>query len=499
MTDTTPARPETFLLTVANLDRTADIPLYRQLYDGLRQAILDQRLEAGLKLPSTRDLAAILDLSRNTVKNAYEQLIAEGYLEAEIGAGTFVTRQLPADMPPPIASPANLKLEGERPISRLGKGVSHLGRLSKNGNYEQNEVNIFKLTGADLTAFPFNIWKKLMNEVQKTLPLDALTFAQDGAGYRPLREAIASYVSAARAVACEPEQVVVTLGAHQALYLTAQTLLRSGQQAWIEEPGYGGSRGTLLCNAIKPIPVPVDEEGLNVAAGIELAPDAQMAIVTPSHQYPLGYTMSLSRRFQLLKWAAEAGAWIVEDDYDSEFRYSGPPLASLQGLDTNGRVIYIGTFSKVMFTGLRLAYLVLPPDLVDAYVGVKTTAGVSPPMFLQAVTAEFMRQGHFTRHIRRMRQLYHQRRDFLLQTLQKVLGDQIEIGPADCGMHLTIWLPEGTDDVELVRKISASSTKDSPLRYCYTNQPTRPGLILSYAAADEACIHRGVRKLKEAL
>jgi GntR family transcriptional regulator/MocR family aminotransferase len=254
-----------------------------------------------------------------------------------------------------------------------------------------------------------------------------------------------------------------------------------------------------LCNAIEPVPVPVDEEGLNVAAGIALAPEAQMAIVTPSHQFPVGYTMSLSRRFQLLRWASEAGSWIVEDDYDSEFRYSGPPLAALQGLDTNGRVIYIGTFSKVMFPGLRLAYLILPPDLVDAYVGVKTTAGVSPPILMQAATAEFMRQGHFTRHIRRMRQLYHNRRDVLLETLRAELGDLIEIGPADCGMHLTIWLPEGMDDVALARKLPAPNTRNSPLSYCYTNQPARPGLILSFAAADIACIQSGVRQLKEAI
>ncbi|MFZ0546443.1 MAG: PLP-dependent aminotransferase family protein [Candidatus Promineifilaceae bacterium] len=491
-------QPETFLLTVTNLDRTSDTPLYRQLYDGLRQAILDRRLESGLKLPSTRDLAAGLDLSRNTVKNAYEQLVAEGYLEAETGAGTFVTRQLPADLPSPLAAPDKMRLTGERPISPLGQGVSHIGCQVRKGTYDQPGISIFDLSGPDLEAFPLKIWRKITAEVQKSLPLDTLTCAQDGAGYLPLRQAVAAHLRAARAVACEPEQVVITLGAHQALYLTAQTVISSGQKAWVEEPGYGGAKGSLLCNSIKPVPVPVDEEGLDVAAGMALAPDARLAIVTPSHQFPLGYTMSLSRRFQLMNWASQAGSWIVEDDYDSEFRYSGPPLAALQGLDSNGRVIYIGTFSKVLFPAIRLAYLVLPPDLVDAYVGVKATAGVGPPIVVQAVTAEFIRQGHFARHIRRMRRLYHQRRDVLLEELACQLGDVIEIGSADCGMHLTIWLPEEIDEDKLASRL-APPARFSTLRYTYMNEPPRPGLILSFAAACPAEIQRGVKQLRQAI
>jgi GntR family transcriptional regulator/MocR family aminotransferase len=491
-------QPDPFLLTVTNLDRDAATPLYRQLYDGLRQAILDRRLEPGLRLPSTRDLAANLDLSRNTVKNAYEQLIAEGYLDAETGSGTFVTSHIPTDLAPPPTTPENINLEGERPLSALAKGVSHIGVYVNKTDYSSRLINIFNLVGPDLEAFPFKLWNKITADILNAFPTHQLTYAEDGPGYRPLREAVAGYVKAARAINCQPEQVVITLGAHQALYLAAQTLTNGRDKAWVEEPGYGGSKGSLWCRGVETIPIPVDKEGLNVQAGIKLAPDARLAMVTPSHQFPLGYTLSLSRRFQLLQWAFQAGSWIVEDDYDSEFRYSGPPLAALQGLDNNGRVIYIGTFSKVMFPAIRLAYLILPPDLVDAFVGVKTTAGTGPPIFIQAAASEFIRQGHFARHIRRMRRLYHGRRDTMLYELKAQLGNRVEIGPADCGMHLTIWLPEDIDEEALIKKLPSTAYL-ARLRNAYITPPSRPGLVLSFAATDEEKIRTGVTQLKQAL
>ena len=320
-----------------------------------------------------------------------------------------------------------------------------------------------------------------------------------------MREAISGYLGARRAARCSPEQVVVVSGSQQALDLAARVLLDPGDAAWVEDPGYAGARAALAGAGARLVPVPVDDDGLDVSAGKEREPDARLAYVTPSHQYPLGPTMGLGRRLELLRWASGAGAWIVEDDYDGEYRYGGRPLEALQGLDTGGRVVYVGTFSKVLFPALRLGYLVVPPDLVDAFVAARELSDRGSPVIEQSVLADFIAEGNFARHVRRMRALYASRQEALVEAAKQELSGLLNIGPAEAGMHLVGSLPWGADDREASRRatsygveappVSAYAMKGAP----YPENPHRPGLLLGYAALTEAEILRGVRRLAAAL
>jgi len=302
------------------------------------------------------------------------------------------------------------------------------------------------------------------------------------AGHRPLRQAIAAYLGAARAVRCSWEQIVVVSGSQQALDLAARVLLDPGDEAWVEDPGYAGARAALAGSGARVVPVQVDEEGLDVAAGETAAPGARLACVTPSHQYPSGVTMSLERRLALLEWADRAGAWVVEDDYDSEYRYSGRPLEALQGLDPSGDVVYVGTFSKVLSPGLRLGYLLAPPDLTGAFVAAREFTDRHPPQVEQAVLADFMAEGHFGRHVRRMRSLYAERRAALLESAERELAGLLDVVPAEAGMHLVGLLPEGEDDREASRRAAAAGVEAPPLS-AFSQAPSRAGgLVLGYAA-----------------
>src|SRR5215475_3280891 len=350
-------------ITSANisLDPSSSVPLYRQIYDTLRQAILSGRLVTGARLPSTRELAVELGVSRITVMNAFEQLLAEGYLESRTGSGTHVCRDLPEDLlnartavRARTAQIARRKLT----LSKTGETISEIAvRVSPN----QTAPRPFMPDIPALDAFPHEVWGRLVAR-HWSYPQPGLLSYGEAAGHRPLREAIAAHLGIARAVHCEPEQVIIVAGAQQALDLTARMLLNASDLAWIEEYNYLAARAALLGAGARLIPVPVDGEGLKVGAGVALAPQARLVYLTPSHQYLLGVVMSLARRLALLDWAEQAGAWIIEDDYDSEYRYSGRPLSALQGLDRHGRVIYLGTFSKVLFPALRLGYAVAPPD-----------------------------------------------------------------------------------------------------------------------------------------
>ena len=303
-------------------------------------------------------------------------------------------------------------------------------------------------------------------------------------------------------MSCEPEQIIIVAGAQQALDLAARMLLDVGDVAWIEEYNYLAARAALLGAGARLISVPVDEEGLNVAAGVALAPQARLVYVTPSHQYPLGVTMALARRLALLDWAKQAGAWILEDDYDSEYRYSGRPLSALQGLDQHGRVIYLGTFSKVLFPALRLGYVVAPPDLVDAFIKARAMTGWCSSMLDQAVLAEFIAEGHFARHIRRMRSLYAERQSALVEAAQRELGDLLQIQAHPAGIHLVGWLSAGLDDTAVSREAARLGVEAQPLSaFCFKKggQSLRSGLVLGYGAHDGREIKRGMSKLAQAI
>jgi GntR family transcriptional regulator/MocR family aminotransferase len=318
----------------------------------------------------------------------------------------------------------------------------------------------------------------------------------DAMGYLPFREAIAEYLGAVRGVRCEASQILVTTGSQQALQISAQVLLDPKDRVWMEEPGYPGARQAFMTAGAHLIPVRVDHDGMNVEDIIHRGRDARAVYVTPSHQYPMGMTMGATRRMLLLNWAARSGAWIIEDDYDSEYRFGSRPIASLQGLDRDGRVIYVGTFSKVMFPALRLGYVVVPKDLVPAFSVARDAADIFSSTLYQAVLTDFIREGHFARHIRRMRMLYMDRRRSLVKAIHIQMGDTLAVIGTEAGMHLVALLPRGTDDVAVSRKAAQRGISAMPLSTCYLQPPSRGGLILGYGGTNAHQIHDGTRKLR---
>jgi GntR family transcriptional regulator / MocR family aminotransferase len=477
------------------LKQDHSIPLYQQIYDHLRLAILEGQLKKGAKLPSTRALADELGVSRNTILNAYDQLAAEGYLERLEGKGTFVTQILPETHLSPSQSIS--RSEQTPRIHRLSERATDLlsaPMMPITPDLPRSYIS-FPAGMPALDVFPFELWAKLVSRHAHALHPAALVY-QDPAGYRPLREAIADHIIVARQVHCSPEQVILVSGSQGALHLAARVLLNAGDEVWVEDPGYLGAKTALLAAGAKLIPVPVDEEGLRVDAGIARAPKARLAYVTPSHQFPLGMTLSLKRRLAILDWAKQANAYILEDDYDGEYRFDGRPIASLQGLDDHDSVIYIGTFSKVLFPSLRLGYLIVPPSLIDAFLTMRRSIDVNLPHLEQSVLAEFIAEGHFTRHIRRMRTLYAERRAALLETAREL---PLELYAPHTGMHLIGWLPSGVDDQAITEDAHEHQVGVLPVSLLAIEPMSRGGLILGYAALNPQAMKEGVRRLSHVL
>jgi GntR family transcriptional regulator/MocR family aminotransferase len=472
------------------------------LYAHLQAAILSGQLKCGLQLPSTRTLADELGVSRNTILTAYEQLIAEGYLESVAGSGTFVTRVLPDLLftPPRHTAPMARQPRGaeahQPPLSeRAGMQLTSAQTAPLLPPLSDGRQRPFMVGMPALDAFPYELWSRLVVQQARRLSTSALTY-QNPAGYRPLREAIAAHVTVARRVRCTPEQIVIVAGSQGALDLAARLLINAGDPVWMEDPGYRRARGAFLGAGARIIPVPVDHEGLVVQAGLAHAPQARLVYITPSHQFPLGVTMSLTRRLALLDWAQWANAYILEDDYDSEYRFAGRPLAALQGLDEAERVIYVGTFSKVLFPALRIGYLILPPSLVKPFLTVRGLIDFHPPVLEQAVLADFMLQGHFRRHLRRMRTLYAERCAALLEAVREL---PLDIDLPEAGIHCTAWLPAGMDEVALVRQAVANGLNLWPVS-TYSIEPlARQGVILGYGAYSVPEIQDGVRRLAAAM
>jgi GntR family transcriptional regulator / MocR family aminotransferase len=483
-----------FLPPIA-LDSRKTIPMYRQLYEWFQNAIVDGQLRPGQRVPSTRNLAAELGISRIPVSSAYEQLHAEGYLEAFVGAGTCVARSIPDDALRPAAGELRGTLR-HRSKSRVPRRISRrvTSMLLPPQSWLDN-LGPFRVSLPALEHFPIDAWSTLVHRRLRGQTRRLMAY-NDAMGYLPLREAIAAYLGAVRAVRCEPSQILVTTGSQQGLQLSAHVLLDSNDRVWIEEPGYHGARHALMMAGARLVPVPVDQEGLDVEEGIRREPKAHAVYITPSHQYPLGMTMSATRRMLLLNWASRSGAWVIEDDYDSEYRFGGRPIASLQSLDTGARVIYVGTFNKVMFPALRLGYLVVPKDLVPAFSTARDATDVFSSTLYQAVMTDFIREGHFARHIRRMRILYRERRTALLEAIQKQLGEKLEVIGAEAGMHLVALLRPGACDVAVARKAAQMGVSAMPLSACYSKPPVRGGLILGYGGTDSHQISDGIRKLR---
>jgi GntR family transcriptional regulator/MocR family aminotransferase len=479
------------------LDHASGVPLSRQIYHRIRAAILSGQLGPGLRLPSSRRLAAELGVSRTTTLAAYERLRDEGYLDGRVGSGTTVAilRDLSPDRPAARRSPAR-----RRPrLSRQGTELTGVRwRMPLAMAAPGSGPAAFPVGRPAFDAFPAELWSKVVaRRVRRSI--GGLLRYQHPAGYGPLREAIAAYVGMARGVRCTPEQVLVVSGAQAGLSLAARLLLDPGDPAWVEDPGYYGARGAIVAAGAVPSPVPVDADGLDVEAGRHRAPLARIAYVTPSHQFPLGVTMSLPRRLALLDWARTADAYVVEDDYDSEYRYVGDPLPSLQGLDTDGRVVYVGSFSKVLFPALRIGYVIVPDDLVEPFLTGHRFAAIHVPALEQAALADFIGAGHFARHIRRMRALYAERGATLVDAIRRELGGVVSVAPARAGLHLIGWLPDGAADEPAALRAAAHGVDTQPLSAHAIEPYGRPGLLLGYAATPTPDIVAGVHRLAAAL
>lgn len=515
--------PTPFIL----VDAAQDEPLHRQLYDAIRSAIVSGKLPAGARLPSSRTLASETGVSRVTVGVAFDQLRAEGYVESRTGSGTFVREGLPDDALHARRRRADLARRRKSTAAIMPPGPRPPAALVPTHSLpvHQTAPIAFVAGVPALDLFPATLWSKLAARRWRGATGDGARLLNYGnpLGYLPLRRAIAEYVGLARGVRCEPEQVMVVAGAQQALDLAARILLRPGESAWLEDPGYFGARAAFEAAGVDIVPVPVDAEGLDAAAGEALAPAARVAYVSPSHQFPLGVTLSMRRRLALLDWAARAGAWVIEDDYDGEFRYVGRPLASLQGLDAdrsasadrpaaNGRVLYVGTFSKTLCPALRLGYLIVPPPLVDAFAGAKSASVGHTASVEQAVLADFIDDGHYARHVRRMRLVYAERQAALVAAAAVHLSEWVDLRPSPAGMHLVGWLRgdaarRGTSDRELSDVALASAVVTTALSTYRLRKPARddriPGgggaLLFGYSAFPEATLWEGARRLEQAL
>ena len=495
-----PKRTTRFKRPEIMLDATLPMPLYKQIYERLRGTILAGQLERGARLPSTRTLASELGVSRTTTALAYEQLLLEGYVESRVGQGTVVARHLPM----PLLHTHTDKMQKEqtdtqkKSTPKLASRVLLLNDIPFPERKEERTGITFRGGEPALDLFPYEIWARLIARRARQ-SLCEFAHYQPPAGYYPLREAIAAQVGITRGVRCTPEQIIITAGSQGALDLAVRTLLNPGEATWLENPGYFGARGALAAVGAYLVPVPIDEQGLVVEIGRQLCPQARLVSTTPSHQFPTGVTMSLSRRLALLDWARETGAWILEDDYDSEYRFSGRPLEALQGLDQSGRVLYIGTFSKVMFPALRLGYLIAPTELVEPLLAMRRFIDVHIPILEQMALTDFMNEGHFARHVRQMLHHYSQRRDVLYRELQIHLSGLLEIHAPEAGMHLAGWLPPGKDDQQAA-KLAAHVGIEVMAISKYSLEPLpRGGLIFGYAGTSEGAISRGVKKLAAAL
>ncbi|OZI52592.1 MocR-like pyridoxine biosynthesis transcription factor PdxR [Bordetella genomosp. 4] len=462
------------------LNRKHGGPVYLQLYRRYREAIESGKLSPGDRVPSVRSLASELNLARGTIETAYQMLVAEGYFVARGAAGTVVSPRLGTLSEPVHVQASSSGMHASaRPPEMLGDDVP------------------FRLGLPALDAFPRKTWARLAGRSLRTLETASM-LAPDPAGYEPLRRAIATYLGISRGIVCSHEQVFVTVGYRGALELVYRTLLQAGDLGWYEEPGYLFARQCLHQLGLRLMPVTVDSEGLNVDAGKRRADQARFVVVTPAHQSPMGMALSLPRRLQLLEWASQREAWIIEDDYDSEFRYHGRPLPALKSLDREGRVLYTGTFSKVLFPGLRLAYLVVPAAQVQGFRDIVEHMPGAGSIVPQAMVADFIEQGHFARHLRRMRSLYAERRTYVVDALQRVLGDRLYVEPQAGGIQVMAHLQGAFDDKRIAAQAQANGLAVQALSHWCMRKSPLSGLIMGFAnfATPEAA-QAAVRRLAE--
>jgi len=474
------------------LRRAGGAPLYRQLYEALRSGILSGRLPAGTLLPSSRDLAGDLGVSRNTVTAAFDQLTVEGYLVSQVGSGTRVASTLG------IRSGVWQSISGGQPhppgrVSRLATLMLRTGDALPRAD---NPQGTFSLGLPAVDAFPDALWARLAGRQARHLRRDAMR-RMDPAGQPALREALAGHYAAARGIRCDASQIVITRGTQQSLDLLARTLCDAGSVVAVEDPGFPGARGAFLASGARVRPVPVDAEGLRVDALAALGAGVRAVSVTPAHQFPTGVQMSLRRRLKLLAWARTQRSWILEDDYDSEFRFSGQPIATLRALDP--RVIYLGTFSKTLLPTLRLAFIVLPPELREPVLAIRVQTDLCPPLLEQAVLADFVTGGHLARHLRQLRRIVRRRRTCLLEEAARELGGLLHLEEQETGLHLVGRLAGGIAAARATEEARREGVDVLPLSTFAVRTRVPEALVLGFGAAREPDIRSAVRRLRRAL
>lgn len=469
------------------IDKDSPTPAYGQIVEQIRQLILIGRLAPGQRLPPTRKLARQYGVARVTVTQAYEQLGTEGYLVSRTGAGTFVAKDLRISRPSSPFAPR---------LSPWGRRVLKSGGELERGPQPRPHID-FGFGRSFPHIFPYDVWRRLL---ARYLSTDDVMLSRYGsvAGFMPLRQALAEYLERLRGVHCTPEQVVVVSGAQQALDILARLLLAPDDEVLVETPGYAAAFQLLRLHGASVRALPVDDDGLPVER-IPAASRARLAFVTPCNQFPRGGTMPLSRRLALLQWAQTNDALLVEDDYDGELRYTGRPLAALQGLDESGRVVYLGTFSKVLFPALRLGYVVLPPALLSPFVQAKGLVDRGAPTLTQAAVADFITEGHFERHLRHLRQAYGKRRQILVHALEEHLGDRVRFARVPAGLHVMLYLSKGCNEARVVRDAAASGVGVYPGAPYHLQEPPPPSILLGFSGLSEAEIVEGIRRLAAVL
>ncbi|HWW41400.1 PLP-dependent aminotransferase family protein [Pedobacter sp.] len=418
------------LMTFIKLEKTSRTPLYIQLYEEISRGILNGMLKSGDRMPATRLLAKEFGIARNCVIHAYEQLSIEGYICSQTGAGTYVTK-----IPDKPQKRTN-NYRQQKIISISTNELPHAKFAMQDCNRES--FIPFQASVPFLPDFPFKTWGKIAADIYRNIHQYYLGY-DHGQGYLPLRTAISDYLRINRSINCGPEQIVVVNGSRQAIHLIAELLVQKNSQCWMEDPGYNGAKTALAKFGAEICPIPIQTKGIDLDYAITHYPNAKLAYITPSHQFPMGITMPLDERLKLLNYARKQKMVIIEDDYDSEFRYDGRPFAALKGIDTHGNVMYIGTFSKILFPALRIGYMVLPSqELAEKFTLIKAITDRQNPVIDQAILAEFIRDGHLNRHLRKMRLLYKKNQDDLIQLLKTYLGDKISISKVEAGMHFVL-------------------------------------------------------------
>ncbi|MFV0408670.1 MAG: PLP-dependent aminotransferase family protein [Paracoccus sp. (in: a-proteobacteria)] len=479
------------ILSGISLDRKGDTTLARQLEEQLRATILSGALSAGSKLPSSRTLAVEIEVSRPTVVEALERLAAEGFLEMRAGSGTFVACSLPQHLPQGTSRavvtaggrPANMKVSG------LGRRLDRLV-----ADIDMHEARPFLPNSPAYDHFPFAVWQQCLKRQTRQTYRGQMGYSEPQ-GHLPLRQAIAEYLALHRGDICGPEQIVITPGAHAAFMLAAQVLTDPGDPILFEDPGPFIARNLFLSLGRQLRTVPVDDDGMDFEAALAADPHIRMAFVMPSRSHPLGRTLSRVRRQKLLDWAEGHGGWIVEDDYDSEFRYTGRPLPSMHSIDRAGRVIYVGTFSKAMFPALRIGYLVLPPELVGLFRNAVALMLRCAPLASQMALAEFIGEGHFATHLRQMRQLYAERRDQFVAAADRAGPGLFRAERPESGMNAVVWLREGTDDREIAAQAVAAGVHGYALGDYHMAPSPAPGLLLGFAGVAKHQFATGMEAL----